>query len=168
MAKQGTGGHAAAAAVADAAAPPPSADAGSTGGDRKRKHAPIMFAPPARGSSRELKHQLSNASSEGGGAAAAAGAGAGGAAADNGGPLAPVPSADLAAAVAKAVEEAGDLPADATAALFIKGLRRPFTQAAFTQKLSETGKVKGMCVLVVIGVGGCLLGGCSWGWNAGY
>jgi hypothetical protein len=47
------------------------------------------------------------------------------------------------AAVAKAVEEAGELPEDATAALLITGLKRPFTPNALVQVLSETGIVKG-------------------------
>jgi hypothetical protein len=47
------------------------------------------------------------------------------------------------AAVAKAVEEAGEVPGDATAALLITGLKRPFTPAALTQLLSETGIVTG-------------------------
>lgn len=47
------------------------------------------------------------------------------------------------ASVAKAVEDAGELPEEATAALVITGLKRPFTSAALTQVLSESGIVKG-------------------------
>lgn len=47
------------------------------------------------------------------------------------------------AAVAKAVEEAGEVPEDATAALLITGLKRPFTPNALAQVLAETGIVKG-------------------------
>lgn len=45
--------------------------------------------------------------------------------------------------MAKAVEEAGDVPEDATAALLITGLKRPFTPNMLAQVLSETGIVKG-------------------------
>jgi hypothetical protein len=47
------------------------------------------------------------------------------------------------ASVAKAVEDAGELPEEATAALVITGLKRPFTSAALTQVLAESGIVKG-------------------------
>jgi hypothetical protein len=46
-------------------------------------------------------------------------------------------------AVAKAVAEAGEVPEDATAALLITGLKRPFTPNALAQVLAETGIVKG-------------------------
>ena len=52
-------------------------------------------------------------------------------------------TADQAAAVAKAVEEAGEVPEDATAALVITGLKRPFTANTLEQLLSQTGHVKG-------------------------
>lgn len=45
--------------------------------------------------------------------------------------------------MAKAVEEAGEVSEDATAALLITGLKRPFTPNALVQVLSETGIVKG-------------------------
>jgi hypothetical protein len=54
-----------------------------------------------------------------------------------------VPCCAQEAAVAKAVEEAGEMPVEATAALLITGLKRPFTPAALTQLLSETGIVTG-------------------------
>ncbi|KAF6256043.1 hypothetical protein COO60DRAFT_1531565 [Scenedesmus sp. NREL 46B-D3] len=113
---------------AAAAADAPASAVGGAGSERKRKHAPIPV-PPARsssGASRELPRQASSGS-------AAAGAAA---------PAEPTP--DQEQTIAAAVAAAGDLPAEATAALRITGLKRPLQPAALKQKLSETGFVVGM------------------------
>lgn len=104
--------------------------------DRKRKHAPIPNFQPR--SSTGPKDSTTTAASKGAASEQAIDQVPPGSSKDD------AAAGDKADAMAAAVAAAGPPPADATAALKIEKLVRPFTERALREKLAATGQVQGL------------------------